>query len=395
MNMDFGYTEEEEKFREKLCQFLDKELTEDIARQNWEDKGVGPEAREFSRKLAAGGFLGLSWPKEYGGQGIAPTYDFILLDELGKRWGAHVPLDVGYTMVGPTILRRGSEELKKEFLPKIIGGEIEFCLGYTEPNAGSDLASMQMKAVDEDDFFIINGQKTFNTECHYSEYHWLAARTDSSPDIPKHKGISLFIVDMDSPGITVRPLMTMSGEKTNEVYYDEVRVPRERMIGEKNKGFYYMMEALGSERNQVFIPGRLIPILNELVQYAKETDHNGRPLSEDPVIRDKLAQAAIELEVAGVLADHSRWLESNELPMTYEPEITKVFTSELEQRLVDIGLQLLGPYCPLTENSKWVPLRGRISWYYLHSFMTTIGAGTSEVGRNVIAQRGLGLPRSY
>ena len=393
--MDFGYTQEEEKFSGRLCQFLDKELTEDIARQNWEDKGVGPEAREFSRKLAAEGFLGLSWPEEYGGQGLAPTYDFILLDELGKRWGAHVPLDVGYTMVGPTILRRGSEELKKEFLPKIIGGEIEFCLGYTEPNAGSDLASMQMKAVDEDDFFIINGQKTFNTECHYSEYHWLAARTDSRPDIPKHKGISLFIVDMDSPGITVRPLMTMSGEKTNEVYYDEVRVPRERMIGEKNKGFYYMMEALGSERNQVFIPGRLIPILNELVQYAKETDHNGRPLSEDPVIRDKLAQAAIELEVAGVLADHSRWLESNELPMTYEPEITKVFTSELEQRLVDIGLQLLGPYCPLTENSKWVPLRGRISWYYLHSFMTTIGAGTSEVGRNVIAQRGLGLPRSY
>ena len=393
--MDFGYTQEEEKFRERLCQFLDKELTEDIARQNWEDKGVGPEAREFSRKLAAKGFLGLSWPEEYGGQGLAPTYDFILLDELGKRWGAHVPLDVGYTMVGPTILRRGSEELKKEFLPKIIGGEIEFCLGYTEPNAGSDLASMQMKAVDEENFFIINGQKTFNTECHYSEYHWLAARTDFSQDIPKHKGISLFIVDMDSPGITVRPLMTMSGERTNEVYYDDVRVPRERMIGEKNKGFYYMMEALGSERNQVFIPGRLIPVLNELIQYAKETDYNGRPLSEDPVIRDKLAQAAIELEVAGVLADHSRWLESNELPMTYEPEITKVFTSELEQRLVDIGLQLLGPYCPLTENSKWVPLRGRISWYYLHSFMTTIGAGTSEVGRNVIAQRGLGLPRSY
>ncbi len=393
--MDFGYTQEEEKFRERLARFLDKELTEEIARQNWEDLGVGPEAREFSLKLAANGFLGLSWPKEYGGQGLSPTYDFILLDELGKRWGAHVPLDIGYTMVGPTILRRGSEEIKREFIPKILNGEIEFCLGYTEPNAGSDLASMQMRAVEEGDYFIINGQKTFNTECHYSEYHWLAARTDPSPDIPKYKGISLFIVDMESPGITVRPLWTMSGERTNEVYYDDVKVPKDRMIGEKNKGFYYMMEALGSERNQVFVPGRLVPILDDLIQYVKENQYEGRPLAEDPLIRHRLAQAAIELEVAAVLADHSRWLESNHLPMTYEPEVTKVFTSELEQRLVDTGMQILGLYGPLTEESKWAPLRGRISWYFLHSFMTTIGAGTSEVGRSVIAQRGLGLPRAY
>ena len=393
--MDFGYTKEEEKFRERLGKFLDENLTEEIARQNWEDKGVGPEAREFSRKLAANGFLGMSWPKEYGGQGLPPTYDFILLDELGRRWGCHVPLDVGYTMVGPTILRRGSEELKKEFLPKIIDGEIEFCLGYTEPNAGSDLASMKMQAVEAGDHFVINGQKTFNTECHYSEYHWLAARTDPDPDLPKYKGISLFIVDMDSPGITVRPLWTMSGERTNEVFYDEVSVPKNRMVGEKNKGFYYMMEAIGSERNQVFVPARLFPILEDLIQYVKETEYDGKPLSHDPLIRDKIAQAAIELEVARVIADHSRWLESNHIPMSYEPEVTKIVTSELEQRLVDTATQILGLYSLLTEDSKWVRLRGRISWYYLHSFMTTIGAGTSEVGRSVIAQRGLGLPRSY
>ena len=393
--MDFGYTEEEEKFRERLNTFLDKELTEEIARQNWEDKGVGLEAREFSRKLAAYGFLGMSWPKEYGGQGLPPTYDFILLDELGKRWGAHVPLDVGYTMVGPTILRRGGEDLKNKFLPRIINGEIEFCLGYTEPNAGSDLASMKMQALDVGDHFVINGQKTFNTECHYSEYHWLAARTDANPDIPKHKGISLFVVDMDSPGITIRPLWTMSGERTNEVYYEDVKVPKNRLVGEKNKGFYYMMEALGSERNQVFVPGRLVPILEDLITYVKETQVHGKPLSQDPLIRNKLAQAAIELEVAAVLADHSRWLESNELPMAYQPEITKVFTSELEQRLVNTGMEILGLYSQLTEDSKWAPLKGRISWYYLHSFMTTIGAGTSEVGRSVIAQRGLGLPRAY
>ena len=393
--MDFGYTQEEEKFREKLCKFLDKELTEEIARQNWEDKGVGPEAREFSRKLAVNGFLGLSWPKEYGGQGLPPTYDFILLDELGKRWGAHVPLDVGYTMVGPTILRRGGEEMKKEFLPRIVNGEVEFCLGYTEPNSGSDLASMQMRAVEEENCYIINGQKTFNTECHYSEYHWLAARTNWDPDIPQYKGISLFVVDMDTPGVTVRPLWTMSGERTNEVYYDDVRVPKNRLVGEKNKGFYYMMEAIGSERNQVFIPVRLFPVLDELVAYAKETTFDGKPLAEDPIIRDRLAQAAVELEVANVLAEHARWLESNHMPMSYEPEITKIITSELEQRLVNTGMQILDLYSLLMEGSKRVPLRGRISWYFLHSFMTTIGAGTSEIGRNVIAQRGLGLPRAY
>ncbi len=392
--MDFGYTKEEEDFRKRLNKFLAKELTEEIARQNWEDKGVGPEAREFTRKLAAKGFLGMSWPREYGGQGLSPTYDFVLLDELGKRRGAHIPLDVGYTMVGHTILRRGSEEMKKEFVPRIIRGEIEFCLGYTEPNAGSDLASMRMRAVEEGDDYIINGQKTFNTEAHYSEYHWLAARTDFSPNIPKHRGISLFVVDMDSPGLTVRPLITMSGERTNEVFYENVRVPKNRLVGEKNKGFYYMMEAIDSERNHVFTSCRLLPILEDLIGYVKETKFLGKPLAEDPVVQDRLAQAAIELEVAQVLAEHSRWMESNGIPTTYEPEIVKIFISELEQRLIDAGMQIMGQYCQLEEDSIRVPLKGRIEWYFLHSFMTTIGAGTSEVGRNVIAQRGLGLPRS-
>jgi alkylation response protein AidB-like acyl-CoA dehydrogenase len=391
--MDFGYTKEEEAFRERLGDFLDQKLTEEIARQNWEDRGVGPQAREFSRQLGANGFLGMSWPKEYGGKGLSPTYDFILLDELGRRWGAHIPLDIGYTMVGHTILHRGSEELKREFLPRIIRGEIEFCLGYTEPNAGSDLASMKIRAVEGGDDYIINGQKTFNTEAHYADYHWLAARTDFNPHIPKHRGISLFIVDMNSPGIIIRPLWTMSGERTNEVFYENVRVPRNRLVGERNKGFYYMMEAIDSERNHVFTPARLLPLLEDLIRYVKETEFQGQRLADDPRLRDQLAQAAIELEVAQVIAEHSRWMESYGVPMTYEPEITKIVVSELEQRLVDTGMQILCLYSQLEEGSKWVPLRGRMEWYFLHSFMTTIGAGTSEVGRNVIAQRGLGLPR--
>ena len=391
--MDFGYTAEEEKFRERLNAFLDEEMTEELARQNWEDLGVGPEAREFSKKLYENGFLGLPWPKEYGGQGLSPTYDFILIDELGKRWGAHVPLDIGYTMVGHTILRRGSDAMKKGFIPRIIKGEIEFGLGYTEPNAGSDLASMMMKAEDKGDYFLINGQKTFNTESHYSDYHWLAARTDFDPGKPKYKGISLFIVDQNSPGIDIRPMITMSGERTNEVYYDDVKVPKDRLVGEKNNGFYYIMEAIDSERNHVFVPARLWPIVDEMISYAKNTMYCGKSLADDPVVRSKIAQMAIELEVAQMLADNARWLELHDLRMTMEPEITKVMISELEQRMVDDAMQILGLYGQLNEKSKYAPLRGRIEWFYLHSFMPTIGAGTSEIGRNVIAQRGLGLPR--
>ncbi len=391
--MDFGYSKDEEEFRSKLGKFLDENLTLEIARQNWEDKGVMEEGREFSKKLAENGFLGMSWPEEYGGKGLSPNYDFILLDELGKRYGAHVPLDIGYTMVGHTILRRGSDSMKKEFIPKIINGEIEFGLGYTEPNSGSDLASMMMKVEEKDDHFLINGQKTFNTECHYSEYHWLAARTNNDPKSPPYKGITLFIVDMDSPGIEMRPLWTMSGERTNEIYYDDVKVPKDRVVGEVNKGFYYMMEALASERNQVFVPSRLRPILEMAVQYVKETEFNGEKLSEDPIIKDKLAQIAIEIEIGMVLGDHSRWLESSDQPMTHQPEMTKVFISELQQRTVKECMKIMGCFSQLEEGSKYAPFDGRMEWYFLHQFMTTIGGGTSEIGRNVIAQRGLGLPR--
>jgi 3-oxocholest-4-en-26-oyl-CoA dehydrogenase alpha subunit len=391
--MDFGYNNKEESYRLKLKAFLDENLTEEIARQNWEDKGVGKEAREFSKKLAAEGLLGMSWPVMYGGQGLPQSYDYILLDELGRRWGAHVPLAIGYTMVGHTILRRGSEEMKKLFIPRIVRGEIEFGLGYTEPNSGSDLASMKMSAIDHGDYYLVNGQKTFNTESHYADFHWLAARTNLDSDRPPHKCLSLFIVDQNAPGITIRPLWTMSGERTNEVYYDDVKVPKERLVGEKNKGFYYMMEALGSERNTVFVPTRLSPILNSMVQYVQEFSDKRLKLSINPQIREKLAQIAIEIEVAQVLAERSRWIESSGGALTHQPEVTKIMVSELQQRMMRTCMEILGPFGQLKEGSKYVPMGGRIEWNYLHSFMTTIGGGTSEVGRNVIAQRGLNFPR--
>jgi len=391
--MDFGYTREEEAFRKRLAEFLDEHLTEEIARENWEDMGVHEKGRAFSKKLHENGFLGMGWPVEYGGKGLSPTYEFILLDELGKRWGGHVPLDVGYTMVGYTILRRGSEEMKKEFLPRIIRGEIEFSLGYSEPNSGSDLASITMKAEDKGDYFLVNGQKTFNTESHYSEYHWLAVRTNNDPKATPYKGVSLFIVDHRAPGITIAPMMTMSGEQTNEIFYDDVKVPRSRLVGELNKGFYYVMEALASERNTVFIASRLRPILDITVDWAKKNTFDGKPIAEDPIARDKLASAAINIEVVEVLGEYARWLELTGQPMTHQPEMAKVMISELKQDMVNDFMDIMGGFSHLREGSLHAPYKGRMEWLFLHQFMTTLGGGTSEIGRNVIAQRGLGMPR--
>jgi len=387
--MDFRFSEDEGKFRQELGEFLDKELTEEICRQNWEDKGLGCEGRTFARKLGAKGWLAASWPKEYGGEGKPHTYEYILVTELARR-GAHIPTDIGRLMIGPTIMRRGSEELKQEFLPRIARGEIEFCLGYTEPEAGSDLASMEMRAVEDGADYIINGQKIFNTECHYSEYHWLAARTD--PDAPKHRGISLFIVDMTSPGITVAPMWTMSGERTNSVYYDNVRVPKRLLVGEKNRGFYHMMEAINFERLSVYPIELVHRFLDGAIQYAKETQYKGKPLSKDPLIRDKLAQMAIELEVGSVIEAQASWMISQGTAPAIESAICKIFATEMQQRLLNIVMQVLGPYGQLQEGSKWAPLKGTIERNYKAAVLGTIGGGSSEILRNTIATLGLGLP---
>ncbi len=379
-----------ERFRKELSEFLDKELTEEICRQNWEDKGLGPEGREFARKLAARGWLAPSWLKEYGGQDAPHTYEYILVNELA-RCGAHVPNDVARLMCGPTILRHGSEELKREFLPRIARGEIEFCLGYTETEAGSDLAAIDMRAVEDGDDYIINGHKIFNTECHYAEYHWLAVRTDPNT-VPKHRGISLIIVDLKSPGITVNPMWAMSGERTNEVVYDNVRVPKRMMVGEKNRGFYYIMESLSFERLTVYTIELLYRFLNETIQYAKETEYNGKPLAKDPVIRQKLAEMAIELEVGSVIQAQATWMVSEGLVPATESAISKIFSSELQQRLLNTAMEVLGPYGQLQEDSKWVPLSGRIERNYRAAVLATLGAGSSEILRNIIATRGLGLP---
>ena len=381
--MDFGFTDEEEKLRAEVREFLRKELTPEAIAETRANGGNygGPEGRKVIRKLGARGWLVPTWPRKYGGLESSHMVEYVIRTELvyaGLPW-----VFVGANMAGPTILEYASEELTDEFLPKIAKGEIELTLGYTEPQAGSDLAAIEIRAEDKGDYFLLNGQKVFNTSAHIADYHWLGARTAPGAG---HKGISLMLVDLKSPGITIRPMVTMAGWKTNEIFYDDVQVPKRNMVGEKNHGFYYIMSALDLER--MFPVDSYLRLFEELVEYAKETKRNGKPLSKDPVIRQRLAQVAIELEVSRLLYYQlADILDKGKIP-NYQSSMEKVFATETCQRVANTGMQIMGLYGQLHEDSKRSLLEGKVEHYYRWPVVETIYAGTSEIQRNIIALRG-------
>jgi alkylation response protein AidB-like acyl-CoA dehydrogenase len=291
---------------------------------------------------------------------------------------------VGAGMAGPIILKFGSEEQKRQYLLPIARGETEYALGYSEPQAGSDLAALAIKAEDKGDFFLINGSKLFNTRAHYAQYHWLGARTEVTT--PKYKGISLFIVDLKSPGITINPIWTVGGSRTNEIFYEDVKVPKEALVGEKNRGFYYILKALDYER--ISTVAGLERDFQELVEYVR-----GRGKGRDPLIRQKLADLAIDIEAAKLFALRvACMLNKGDVP-NYEASMLKMVVSETNQTLVNTAMQILGYYGQVQENSGWAPLNGKIEHSYRDSLEGLITRGTSEIMRNIIAQRGFGLPR--
>lgn len=384
--MDFGFSKEEEAFRQQVRDFLSNEVTPQLLEETESGLGWGPHTWEFIRKLGAKGWLTPTWPKEYGGLALPPIYRFIIHEEL-NYFGAlpSEALVVGAGVAGPTIMLVGSEEQKKEYLPRIARGEIEFALGYTEPEAGSDLASLQIRADEKDDHYVLNGQKVYNTRCHFAQYHWLAVRTD--PNVPKHRGISLFIVDLNSPGITVSPLWTVEGMRTNEVFYDNVVVPKQNLVGEKNRGFLYTVTALEFER--VLSVGGLRKTLEVLVDYVKKVPS----LRDSSLVRQKISQIAIDIEVARLFAYRLAWLQTKRVVANYEAAASKLFTSELSQRMASAGMNILGLRGLLQRNVNGAPLDGRIEYLCRETLLNTIAGGTSEVMRNIIATRGLELPR--
>ena len=394
--MNFTFTPQQQAFRQEVRQFLERELP-----AVWQkmEEGLSLDKfwailRQYSRNLGKKGWLTMSWPKEYGGQSRSAIEQLIFCEETAYR---RVPVggSIAVGVVGPTVMLFGSEEQKQDYLPRIANGEIDFCLCYSEPGAGSDLAAIQTQAVEDGDYYLINGQKIFTSLAHVAEYGWLGARTDS--DVPKHKGISLFIVDMKTPGITVRPLIDMMGDHTfNEVFFDEVRVPKANLVGEKNRGWYQLAVALDLERspNFSFFPvAQVYPVLDDLTRFVKETQQNGQPLSKNFMVRRKLAEMWIEFEVGRMLAYRIGWMLDKGIVANYEASIAKLYATELHQRVAHVGMEILGLYSQLAPRSKWTPLQGRIERNCLWAVSATIGAGTSEIQRTIIAIRGLGLPR--
>ena len=381
--MNFKLNPDEQAFKEDVYRFLEEEVTEEMRRERESYDVLGQNLKILRRKLGKKGLLGLHWPKEYGGQSRPFLFSFIVHEALGY-FGVDY-LDTGLRFVAPTILLFGSEEQKKAYLPPIAQGEVEFALGYTEPGAGSDLAAMEMRAEDKGDHFLINGQKTFNSVAHEAEYHWLAARTDPFAT-PKHRGISMFIVDLKSPGITVRPLWLMGGSRVNEVFYDDVKVPRENLVGEENRGFYQMSKALDLERS--LDAGALQGMFQCLVKYTQENH-----LNNNHSVRRELAERAIEVEIARLLSWNVACKLNKEIIPDYEASACKVFVSEAHRNLVGTGMSILGLYGMLVKGSAWTPLEGWLSSFCQRIGTMTVAGGANEIQRSIIATRGLGLPR--
>ena len=389
--MEFRFTPEEETFREDLRSFLKEELPDD-----WSGPiDEGDEEWEFGlqvrKKLANKGWLTLAWPEEYGGMGASHMTQLIFSEEMAYHRAPGRDI-FGTRMLAPTLMLHGTEEQMLEHLPPIARGEVQWCQGYSEPESGSDLASLQTRAVEDGDDFVINGTKIWTSLAHRADHIMVLTRTD--PDAPKHRGISFLLADMRTPGVGVQPILHMAGQHHfNMVTFDDVRVPKRNLVGELNRGWYVGASLLDFERSGVDYSAGARRTLEELVQFCKETTRNGRTLAEDPLVRRRLADLAIETEASRLISYNIAWMQSQGLVPNREASMGKVFGTELQQHVAATGMTILGLYGQLEPDSKYAPLQGRIEQSYMTSVSATIAAGTSEIQRNIIATRGLGLPR--
>jgi hypothetical protein len=391
--MDFELSPEEKAFEAEVEAFLRKNASPEVMDPNPEQLSQTvdtPAKRAFMRKLAERGWLGMSWPKAYGGRELSGIYDFILTEAL-SRWGAPQP-GKGVGIVGKTIIRRGSEQLKQEFLPQIMRGEVEFAIGYSEPNAGSDAANMQLRATRVDGGWRLDGQKSWTTSAHFADWYWVGARTDTTV---KHKGITLFLIPMNHPGFTIRPIHTIGDERTNEVFFDGVFVPDDHVVGQLNAGFTYISEALDLERFAMMPVGPLEKKVEALVGWAKQATRDGEPVKDDPVARSRIARSVTELEVARMLQRRVISAALKGRVPTIEASEYKLYMNECGKRVANTALDLMGAEGALRPEAEGAPLGGRFERSYRYTVVDTVGGGTSEIQKNIIASRGLGLPRSF
>ena len=390
--MEFQFSPEDEAFRQEVRAFIQRELPSE-----WEGGGRYPDEDDWEltlqlrKKMADNGWLTMHWPQEYGGQDATPVRSAVFSEELTyhRTPGRDI---FGVRMMGATLMIHGTEEQRQTHLPPVARGEIQWCQGYSEPESGSDLASLNTRAVIDGDEFVITGTKIWTSMAHRADWIMLLARTD--PDAPKHRGISFILVDMKTPGIQVRPIVNMAGRhEFNEIVFDNVRVPRRNVVGEENRGWYVAVTLLDFERSGIEYSATSRRLLDETREYAGETLRNGQPLIDIPWVRNLLADRYIECEVARLMAYNVAYMQGQGLVPNKEASMSKVFGSETVQRVTAAGLDILGMYGVLGRDEKWAPLKGRIQENWMSAFSGTIAAGTSEIQRNIIAGRGLGLPR--
>ena len=400
--MDFNDSPEEAAFRQQVLGFVDESFDPRLVPAGWQqypDPRDDTEAellRTWRGALGTRGWIAPHWPREYGGAGLTAMEQFIFNEEMAKTRAPEVG-GIGMNMVGPTLIRHGSDQQKDAHLPRITSNRSIWCQGYSEPGAGSDLASLQTRAVRDGDEYVLNGQKVWNTVGHKADWMLLLARTD--PEAPKHRGITMFLLDMRTPGITTQPIVTAKETPgivewdINEVFFEDVRVPAANRVGEENRGWYYATTLLDLERSRIGASIALIQEVESLVAYVRAGQRGEQPLAEGAGRVRELTDAAIASQVSRLMAYRVvSMLKRGDLP-NYEASIKKLFTSETAQGLTRTAMKLIGLYGNLWRTSARAPSEGRIPYRYVAMVPTTIAGGTSEIQRNIISTRGLGLPR--
>ena len=396
--MDFRYSPEEERFRSEVRHWLRENLP-----AGWDTTRTEPEGEaerfafrlDWERRLHAGGWGGIAWPREYGGRGATLVEQTILLEELARADAPEAVNIVGRNLTAPTLMAHGTEAQKRRFLPKILAAEEIWCQGFSEPNSGSDLASVRCRATLDGDCFVVNGQKIWTSFAQYAQWCILLVRTD--PSLPKHKGLSFLLLDMSLPGITIRPLVQITGDtEFSEVFLDDVRIPRENLIGEMNQGWQIAMTTLTYERGPEEALPRQVRFrrdLDVLLEIAVRTRTGGRRVADDPAIRQELAARYIDLELMRLtgLRDFSRVLKGE--PIGPEASLNKLYWSHMYQRMMETALEVEGTGAALMPGDPDAPSGGIFPYKFLQSRAMTIYSGSSEIQRNIIAERVLGLPR--
>ncbi|MEX2237578.1 MAG: acyl-CoA dehydrogenase family protein [Dehalococcoidia bacterium] len=391
--MQFRFKAEDEEFRSEVKGFL-KDAWGEVPDDESEDNTDAIQKRkDFEKKMAQRGYLTMHWPEVYGGRGASKMQQLIMREEMAAVGAMYLDAQ-GVGMVGPALMIHGTEEQKQRFLPPIANGDVVWCQGFSEPNSGSDLASLQCRAVRDGDDYVINGQKVWTSQAHYADMIHVLCRTDV--DAPKHKGITYFLVEMSSPGISVNPIVNMLGEDAGfaETIFEDVRVPRDQIMGEENRGWYVATTTLDFERSSIGFTTQSRRTLEQLAQYAKETKANGKSLIEQPMVRARLADLLVSVEVARLLSYRVTWMQDQNQVPNYEASMVKAFGTELRQRISNFGVNLLGLYGQLEPGSKCEKLAGTLARDYQWTTAETILGGSSEIQRNIIATRGLGLPRA-